>query len=284
MKIQTMSVVVGSTACNAKCPFCVSKQTPTCEIPKEPNWRNFGIALSLADKSGATTILLTGKGEPTLYPKLITDYLGWMIQSGYHFPFIEMQTNGIRIGEGSVDNYLNQWYDLGLTTVALSAVDIWGDKNRLIYGKEYPDLKETVKILIGYGFTVRLSIMMLKGYVDSRAKVDNVAEFCQINGIKQLTIRPIAKTEANDNEITKWVNEHTLSDEQLKKIVDHVNYVGTPVLHLAHGAVVYDYRGQNLCLSNCLTTNDTDDNMRQIIFYPDGTIGYDWKYKGAVLL
>ena len=32
MKIQTFSIVAGTEACNAKCPFCVSKMTPNCGI------------------------------------------------------------------------------------------------------------------------------------------------------------------------------------------------------------------------------------------------------------
>ena len=293
MKIQTMSVVVGTTACNAKCPFCVSRQTIKHNLPTTPNLRNFKIALNLADRAGATTILFTGKGEPTLYPNLITSYLNWIRDEKFRFPFIELQTNGMQIGNEELrgDNeevgysfdYLKEWYDLGLTTVALSAVDISQAPNKKIYGENYPDISKTAQILIDHGFTVRLSIMMMKNYVDSPETLDNVIGFCKKNRIKQLTMRPIARVD-EDNEAAKWVSEHTLTDNQLDQIIEHVNTYGNPVLHLSHGATVYDYKGQNLCLSNCLTTNETDDNMRQIIYYPDGTISFDWKYEGAVLL
>ena len=282
MKIQTMSIVVGTSACNAHCPFCVSKQTPECNTPTITNWRNFLIALNLAEKASATTILLTGKGEPTLYPDLISDYLLWISRSKTNIPFIELQTNGIRIGKGEIDRYLKCWYGNGLTTIALSAVET-GFANKSIYNDDYPELKDTVAKLVGYGFTVRLSMMMMKRYICKPSDIDRVVDFCKDNKVKQLTLRPIARV-VDENNVTQWVAEHALSDSEVANIVDHVNKNGNPVLHLAHGATVYDYKGQNLCLSNCLTTNDTDDNMRQIIFFPDGTIGYDWKYKGAVLL
>jgi len=32
MRIQTMSIVAGTTACNARCAFCISRQSPTCGI------------------------------------------------------------------------------------------------------------------------------------------------------------------------------------------------------------------------------------------------------------
>jgi hypothetical protein len=55
-------------------------------------------------------------------------------------------------------------------------------------------------------------------------------------------------------------------------------------LELSHGGVVYDVYGQNVCYTNALTTNKSSEDIRQIIFFPDGTISHDWKYTGAVLL
>jgi hypothetical protein len=58
MKIQTLSVVVGGSACNAKCPYCVSKLTgckngiTEGQKPMEINKRNFNIACNFAKQSG----------------------------------------------------------------------------------------------------------------------------------------------------------------------------------------------------------------------------------------
>ena len=295
MKIQTMSVVVGTTARNAKCPFCVSKTTPDANLPTDVNWRNFEKACRLAQIGGATTMLLTGKGEPTLYPDLITEYI--KVAKDY-FPFIELQTNGMLIKELRKDNvlchdenfttpvkksYLRQWYALGLTTVSLSAVET-GYANKKIYGDGYPMIANTAQILREQGFTVRLSIMMLKKYICKPKDIDRLVAFCKKYDIKQLTVRPINHPDFDKSKQAKWIDEHTLSYEEQSDIQYQIKAKGNQVLKLAHGATVYDYEGQNLCLSNCLTTNEDSDSMRQIIFYPDGTIGYDWKYEGAVLL
>jgi len=279
MKIQTMSIVCGTRACNAHCPFCVSKMTPDADLsPTNINWRNLGVACRLAEKAGATTCLITGKGEPTLYPDLVTQYIERVSST---FPFIELQTNGMRLK--NLKPELFGWIDKGLTTICLSAVET-GFANKKIYGDDYPDIAETASLLNRIGFTIRLSIMMLKGYIYQPKDIQRVVEFCKINNIKQLTLRPIASPETEDGSVAQWVKDHTLNQHHIETIEAHVQRKGTPVLKLAHGATVYDYEGQNICLSNCLTTNETDENMRQIIFFPDGTIGYDWKYKGAVLL
>jgi hypothetical protein len=46
MIFQTFSIIVGSMACNACCPYCVSRMTPDHGVSmKVPgvNWRNFDI-------------------------------------------------------------------------------------------------------------------------------------------------------------------------------------------------------------------------------------------------
>ena len=123
MRIQTFSIIAGSEACNARCPFCISKMTPPCGVElKQPqvNWRNFGVACELAKQSGVTTAMFTGKGEPTLFPEQISEYLERM--AVYEFPLIEMQTNGIRLAEEpeQYKEHLGHWHDDGMTTIAIS--------------------------------------------------------------------------------------------------------------------------------------------------------------------
>jgi len=295
MKIQTMSVVVGSKACQAQCPFCISKTTGFDHLADsitEPNWRNFNIACKLAARSGVSTILLTGKGEPTLYPKLITQYLG-MIKP-YDFPFIELQTNGIEIEKGIYPypddkdyDYLMEWYDEGLTTVSISMVHYDSVMNRKIYQPHidnYMHLGTLIQKITKTGLNVRLSCIMLKGYIDNCKELDNLIKYCNNHGVKQLTVRPMTAPENKKDETTAWIEEHHLTEYQIMQIQAYLDINGTPVLKLAHGATVYDVHGQNVCFSTCLTNSKSTEDIRQIIFYPDGTVSHSWQYGGAILL
>ena len=71
MKFKMFSVIVGSPACIANCPFCVSGETPNNDNMKscEINWRNLKIAANLANRSNVDTVMLTSRGEPLLFPK-----------------------------------------------------------------------------------------------------------------------------------------------------------------------------------------------------------------------
>jgi len=297
MRIQTMSIVVGTTACNAKCPFCIAKTTPKISFqeslarPARPfNRRNFDIACKLADRSGATTALLTGKGEPTLFPKQISGYLYAMNENDC-FPIRELQTNGIALmqDDDATNGYLDSWYTNGLTTISISAVHYMQSMNAKIYGKSYPDLKDLVAKLRRHGYTVRLSIMLLNGYIDTKTDLKMLIDYCRDYNIKQLTIRPITSPSIDDFQgnldTYNWIQENKISEQTWFQVIkEHVSTVGNSVLKLVHGAEIFDYEGQNVCLTNCITTNESSEKMRQIIFHPDGTIGYDWKYSGAVLL
>ncbi len=73
MKIKTFSIIAGSEACNARCPFCISKMTPQQGVTLKTstvNWRNFRVGAQLAKQCDVTTAMLTGNGEPTLFPEV----------------------------------------------------------------------------------------------------------------------------------------------------------------------------------------------------------------------
>ena len=184
--------------------------------------------------------------------------------------------------EEGYDKNLHDWYNVGLTTICLSAVHYLKERNEEIYGKDYCDIKELVSKLHKMGFTVRLSVMLLKGFIDSVEKFQGLAQFCHTDKIAQLTIRPIDGPSKGCKQFD-FVDKHTLYDEW-DDIKSYVDRKATLILNLAHGAKVYDLYGQNVCLGTCMTKDDTEDSMRQLIFFPNGELRYNWTYNASVLL
>lgn len=277
-------------ACNGRCPFCIAGMTPANGIgTKEPevNWRNFKKACELAKSSGCATAMITSKGEPTLFPDQVTKFLEAL--EPFAFPMIEMQTNGLLIAEGKkvTDQHLKDWYRLGLTTIAISVVHYEPEKNRTIYTPYKPtyiDLPALIKKLHDFGFSVRLTTIMAKGFLDSTAELDAMLAFARANKVEQLTCTPVTKPDASeDAKISAWTAAHALDADQKDAIQDHVHKIGSLLLTLAHGARVFDINGQNLCLSNCITVDADSEEMRSIIFFPDGHVRYAWQYPGAIL-
>ena len=78
MKFQTLSVVAGTQHCDASCPFCVSGMTGldlAGSKPEAVNIRNMRKTLLISSQANIQTAIITGKGEPTLFPPQITHYL-----------------------------------------------------------------------------------------------------------------------------------------------------------------------------------------------------------------
>ena len=290
MKIQTFSIIAGSNACNARCPFCVSKMTPPQGVEQkvpEVDWRNFGIAGRLAQQCGVTTAMITGKGEPTLFPDQLTSYLEALQE--LEFPFIELQSNGIRFltQKERYEPYLRHWYELGLTTVAVSIVHHDSARNHEVYlphREAYIDLPELIDHLHACGLSVRLAGILAGGYVDDVDGMMGLIGFARKHEVEQLTLRPVNRPSASrDADVASWAAEHHLAPENLAAISAYLEREGQLLMRLTHGALVYDVGGQNVCLSDSLTLEPSGD-IRQLIFFPDGHLRYDWQHKGAILL
>jgi molybdenum cofactor biosynthesis enzyme MoaA len=289
MKIQTFTIVAGTESCNAKCPYCISKMTPKegVGIKQEVNWINFDKACRLAQMNNVTTVLITGKGEPLLYPDQITEYLEKIKK--FEFPLIEVQTNALVIGTKykEYESYLKKWRELGLNTIAISIAHYKKEKNKEIYTPDgdYIDLKEVVDKLHNLGYSIRFSCMMLKGFIDNVQEVQELIKKANEWGIEQLTIRSIKVPNKSENkEVYLWTQKRVIDNKVMEKIHNFLEENGNKIMTLDHGANVYDINGQNVCLTDCLTIKPDTEDLRQLIFFPDSHLRYDWQYKGAIIL
>jgi len=290
MKIQSISLVVGGSACDAKCPYCVARLTGRGEAqPEPPNMPMLHKAIEMATRNGVCTAILTGKGEPCAKTnrRQITIYLENLFEA--KMPFVCLQTNGLWLGranEVEVLRCLKDWRSKGLTTVSISVVS-WQDKlNAEIFtpGKEYTDLGRLVALLKGFGLVVRLSCILCKGYTDTPQRVMDLVGFCNDLGAQQLTLHPVTCPDNGKSpDVEQWVREHELSDSEQEAIRAKLRTY-PKLMSLAHGGVVHDVNDISVGFSECLTIDPSQDGeIRQLIYYPDGRIMYDWVHKAAIL-
>ncbi|MHC4372489.1 MAG: radical SAM protein [Planctomycetota bacterium] len=290
MKTHTFSIVVGTSACNAGCPWCISKMTCS-DAPKSPviNRTRFRTACQIVQQArdGLVNVLLTGKGEPMLFMDQIDEYLEMM--RSYSFPLVDLQTNGTLIDMNI--EALTRWADAGMLTLVCISIAHWEPQsnNELmdIRWKGY-DYRRAVDQLHNAGLAVRLNCTMQTKGLWNAGHVDALVEECRKLDVDQLTVRDVDVPETARPE-GQAVKQYAMSVKpnrfQMNWLQDHLLFNGAvELLKLPHGASVYDYNGQNLCVSNCLTDTTDADDIRQVIFFPDGRIAYDWKYPGARIL
>ncbi len=290
MNIEIFTILSGSTTCNAKCPYCISKMTPkqgANDLEPKVNWRNFKKACLLAEKKGVTTVLITGKGEPTLHPEKITKFLENLRE--FSFPIIELQTNGIILERefGKYEPYLKEWHEKGLDIISISIAHYNPLKNSEIFtpDEKYIDLENLIKKLHGIGFSVRLSCVLIRGYIDSIYEIIKLINNAKEWKAYQLTLRQLARPLFSENKkVSEWVKNRALDKKDLETIKSFFDKNANRLATLEHEAVIYDFNDQNVCLTNALTLEPLTENVRQLIFFPDGHLRYDWQFRGAVLL
>ena len=290
MQFETISLLVGNRTCNAKCNFCVARMSSDFELTEHAqqiNWRNFHKAAKLAQNSKVNNVIITSYGEPTIFPNHVTEYLKEI--KNYHFPLIEMQTNGALIEKkpDKYQDYLKTWYELGLDIIAISIVHYDEEINRACYFphfKKYINLNAIVKTLRDIGFTVKINCTMAKGWIDSPEKILRMIDYTNELGANQISLRPVSMPAGTiGQDIGNWVKKRQLSAKQLEEVHDFFSQKGMLLLSKSYGAKIYDIEGTNVCLTNCLTMNADPSNLRQLIFFPSGAVRYDWQYNAVLL-
>jgi hypothetical protein len=206
-----------------------------------------------------------------------------------------------KIGE----TQLKEWWAMGLTLVCLSIVHYDSKKNYEIMSPNwYYNFWNVVDTLHRVGLSVRINCTMVKDGVDTWKQMETLIKRCKEFGVEQLTLRDVTKPEYCDNEVAKWTEEHQIklevpgtkyADEMMRNGYHAINGTqiatyelkhngAVPLLKLNHGATVYDFNGQNVCLNNCITETTNPEEIRQLIFFPDGRLFFSWNFPGARIL
>lgn len=256
------------------------------------NWPRFDTACNIVHQArdGLISILLTGKGEPTLHPKLIEKYLLKLKMKG-DFPLIDLQTNGIIFdprADSTGPDHLKRWRDLGLTLVCISLAHyspIPSNSLMRIHGALDYDYRRAIETAHKLGLVVRLNYTLLKCGLHTPEDMEEAIRLARLQDVEQLTFREATMPYESECEETAAFVKEQRPEGACKKLFHHLELNGANRLpNLAHGAALFDYDGQNVSINNCLTETLDSDDIRQIIFFPNGEICYDWKYRGARLL
>ena len=288
--IQSFSICLPKD-CDAHCPYCISRQTGiVIAAEQEINLKKFIKACELARIGGVTTVLFTGKGEPLLYPELITCYLRAMEEHGYNFPAIEIQTNGLKLARelqehGPLNDYLVHWVDR-LTTISVSVAHFDRIVNKSVFcpaNEQYIDLKALNERLHAFGYMTRVNCTMFRGGIDTPKMVKDFIQYAKNCGFDQIVLRPIYSVD-DGTVASNWAKEHLLTDVKKAEINGYFSKF-LVIRYLAHGAVVYSVDDQNVCLSNCMTREpENREELRQLIYLPEQIVTTEWQYPNAARL
>ena len=208
-RIDGISILVGTAQCNANCSQCAGRQHRK-NAPRrdgEIDAERMKEVLDYCYAKDCRYITLTGSGEPTLSPRSVTKALEIIKeygQSGKKFEPVNLYTNGIRIGFDSAfcEEFLPTWKSLGLTSVYVSAYSGDEIKNTEAFGiKEYPSFKTIFGWIKKYGFKLRTSVILKRGYVDNCEKFEGLCKKFFALGVDNISVWPLKNEDDSISEL-----------------------------------------------------------------------------------
>jgi len=271
LKAENLTISVPNTGCNKNCPYCVSRMTGYMEHNFNKMITNVGKVITVAKAAEVTSVLFTGKGEPTYGHSL--DMLKELLRKFNDFP-CELQTNGIILNQNPT--ILGSLYSNGLDVLAVSI-------DHASQLKEYEPLWNQVKKLDMVS-RITVNVTNMVGNFHPYPWINDCAKY----GIHQLTFRRVTVPEANQHRKTSdWIAmnapDHLYNDikESLYRIVKDE---GRLIRSLKNGIQIWDINDVAVATSDyCIQERDEGDNLRSLVFQEDGHLYTGWGSKASIL-
>lgn len=262
--------------CNRDCPYCISKMTGYMEHNFDLMVRNAIKVKQLAKTAGITSILFTGKGEPTLN----LEHLSILAELFFEYP-MEVQTNALTLMVDTKDMLYKLWA-MGINTIAIST-DSDGMFDQIEKIIELAD-KE------GLDFVWRITINVSDRFKKYNT-YDKIATWCSDHGVNQLSLRklsvPLTNRTSNSDEVVEWIEKHApygLYEKLTDELYEAVRVRGIEIRTLNHGEVVYDLDGVSVvAIDYCIQEKAERDNIRSLIFQEDGHLYTTWNSKASII-
>jgi molybdenum cofactor biosynthesis enzyme MoaA len=224
--LTSVSLFVGTGACNAKCAHCAGLIHRPFAPKKDGVVDEARIVEVLRDcyERGARYLSLSSSGEPTLSPKSVTktlEIVSALSGEGISFSPINLYTNGIRIGEDKTfaERFLPLWRGLGLTTLYVTVHSINLEKNAKVYGvQKYPELQIVFSRIYSAGLKIRANVVLSRTTICTFDEFARIVSYLEIAGVDSISAWPVrgqddqvdttlAPPEEEMEMMKEWVNQ-----------------------------------------------------------------------------
>lgn len=269
MKATSLSICIPVEGkCNKNCPYCVSKMTGCSPVT---GWNSFRRRLekarTIAELSGVTSIILTGKSEPLLN----LSALEVAAEEFHDFPLI-VQTNGrLLVKDLSTIDRLAE-IDIDIIAVSVDTV------------REIVDLKAAAKEIHECGMTLRITVNLSDRIMDVMTP-EQVFAACKTQGIDQLSFRVLTIPDypvdtAASRKAQEWIQKNVDTEKLSRFFRDYEDLVerhGRFVSRLPFGAKLYDVDGVSCTLfHHCIQESNGEDDIRTLVYWEDGHLSTSW--------
>ncbi len=283
MIIQSLSIVVPNPKCINKCAFCVSRMhTDTYENFMNENLPLYDLyekdyikRLECARDNGCNTVMLTGQTEPQ-QNKLFLQRFGTMnMHLQKPFRWIEMQTTGVMLDTDYL-RFLRNHVGVNTISVSLSAFDDVMNNNIIGTPESLPiELKKLCDSIKKYDFNLRLSVNLNDSFNEFLGHPNEFFNKCKSFGADQATLR-ILYTSKEDNEQSRWINEHNIDPTVSDELISYVKTNGRALETLEYGRVKYSIHGLSVVIDDDCMSTESSNAYKYLILRPNAKLYSKW--------
>ncbi len=278
MKANNLTISIPYRGCDRNCPYCVSKMTGYIKANEEAFSENLEKVRTVANNSGITSLLVTGKGEPFLN----TDAIDLLLDVFGDYPF-EIQTNGLQLlswHKKAPNSFLDQSRLTGGINVFAVSLD------RL---KSLQTCRDMFHCLDQAGAVVRVTMNASSWLKDT--SFETLIDACLEAGVRQFSIRKLTIPHFVENSMredykktSQWINNHADGTEYHRLITEFMEGSYEKLRELNFGATIFDVRGVSFThFDYCIQDSNTGEDIRSLIYQEDGHLYTSWNSRASII-
>jgi hypothetical protein len=233
--------------------------------------RNLPKVKELAHVGQVTSVLFTGKGEPTLNE---TD-LFWLMKEFNHLP-LGLQTNGLRLSRDL--HLLERIAKAGLNTLAVSIDDL----------KQFTDYYELFARSKELGVLTRVTLN-ITNKLPKEINFESLVSLCKENYVRQLMLRNVVipNNVPLNTPTVLWILKNvdpSMYPRLQNELKEACEKNGMAIRRLNFGSMVYDYREVSVTYSDyCVQDSNDGKDIRSLILMEDGHCYTSWNSDASAL-
>lgn len=262
MKLNNLTLVLGSYECDKNCPYCIAKNNKKF-LKNDNELQKLSDILTEFDRNNINfdKFVLSGNGEPSLYTYEQLEFIKETIMKNRQlFNKIRVHTSGNIFFKEQAFHLFNNIIlpvEFEVLRVDLSSKV---DKKVLGYNRDYLTSElfaEANEIKCDIAFTDYLNTEDLKNRLD---------EFLyKHNSIKKIRFKKLL---VGDKDVTPqacWVKKHGLSDLQIEKVINQLGLISTSEGYISSNhQIIYKENG-NYSRDLVINNNNINDYDRNIL-------------------
>ena len=295
MRFQTLSVVVPTGRCVNSCPFCVSKMHESeykeiiSDTGREAYFKQYKKRLQFAQDNGSNTMVFTGTAEPLQNRPFLQKVAEINESIRKPFQWIEIQTTGVYLLAYAGSQFESCVNDLnidflkntvGISTIALSVVDPFDNKNNMKTMNVLPKLQFSLEELIAEikhrGLNIRLCVNLTQKLAPEHRNFESLINRARYLGADQLTLRQMYYSDTFSTKEDLWVRENSLSKMSFSKMSYPQLEDMRKLESLPTGAKRYSYNGISIVYDDDCMSYAPAEVVRYLILQSNAKLYTKW--------